>query len=248
MPTPPPDAAMTPAPAAVSVVFNVQPLVGDKPPVLTVTVRNPTSQAIPLTRFSDPRCFAHFTLELQLTRPDGRPVTLAPCAVKDWPGTDGTLAAHAEERVVVPLAAVSSAWPLGTYAIDVRWDPKALVAARGGGAAHASDWSLNESAFTIAKALATVKVEPGKPVLLPDGLQLTFMAHGHKRVLEGGPPSPLIIRGSTKGPGARDATEFEVSVFADESRIFRIDRSLVFELGAYQYDRFMELRYFGRIP
>lgn len=137
---------------SVTVSFVVQPPVGEPPPVLVVRIHNPNPQPIPFVRFDDVACFAHFYLALQITDPNKQPVSLTPCRIKDWPGSDGMLAASSDEEIAVPLAELASTWPLGGYQISVGWDPSALDAATNGTAVRASDSSRHATGFTISRA------------------------------------------------------------------------------------------------
>ena len=234
-------------PVAVAVSFVLAPEVGPGPPTLAITVRNPSTQAVPLTRFADVACLVRHYLDLRVVRPSGQDQALAGCAVKDWPGTDESLAAGGEQRYVVPFAELAASWPRGTYRVDVSWDPGELARARGEAAAvRASQSSLNISEFTIARPLATVRVRRGATVTLPDGARLHFSGHGHKSVMAG-QSSPLILRGTFTPPGKDRATEFSVNLDTEDTRVFRLAEVLVFELVDYEYDRWMRLRYFGRV-
>ncbi|MBK9752339.1 MAG: hypothetical protein IPO88_02325 [Nannocystis sp.] len=246
-PVPPVVPAAPAQPVAVTVSFVLAPEVGPGPPTLAITVRNPSTQAVPLTRFADPACLVRHYLDLRVVRPNGRDQALAGCAVKDWPGTDESLAAGGEQRYVVPFAELAAKWPRGTYRVDVSWDPGELARARGEAAAvRASQSSLNLSEFTIARPLATVRVRRGATVTLPDGARLHFGGHGHKSVMAG-QSSPLILRGSFTPPGKDRATEFSVNLHTEDTRVFRLAEVLVFELVDYEYDGWMRLRYFGRV-
>ena len=110
-PVPPVVPAAPAQPVAVTVSFVLAPEVGPGPPTLAITVRNPSTQAVPLTRFADPACLVRHYLDLRVVRPNGRDQALAGCAVKDWPGTDESLAAGGEQRYVVPFAELSASWP-----------------------------------------------------------------------------------------------------------------------------------------
>lgn len=246
-PAPPVVPAAPAEPVAVTVSFVLAPEVGPGPPTLAITVRNPSTQAVPLTRFADAACLVRHYLDLRVVRSSGRDQALAGCAVKDWPGTDESLAAGGEQRFVVPFAELAAKWPRGTYRVDVSWDPGELARARGEAAAvRASQSSLNLSEFTIARPLATVRVRRGATVTLPDGARLHFSGHGHKSVMAG-QSSPLILRGSFTPPGKDRATEFSVNLHTEDTRVFRLAEVLVFELVDYEYDGWMRLRYFVRV-
>jgi len=236
-----------PTPAKAHVGLSIKPVVGDKAPTLTVTVDNPNKVAVPLTRFADPVCFAHHYLVITLTGPGGKPVKRAApgCAIKDWPGTDEKVAAGTSATIEVPLTALFGELPKGTYEIEVDWDPTELEKARPGTGVRASQTSTSGSRFVIAKPLSTFKILRGKSVNLPGGHRLTFRAHGHKHTMAGGPPSPLIIRGEIT-VAKKKPVEFDESVQVERNRVFQLE-GLTFELGTYEYDNFMELRYFGPI-
>lgn len=246
-PAPPPDDPDDPPPSrsVLHVSFRIDPVVGDKSPVLIVGVRNRGAQPVAFMRFTDPRCFASHHLALKIAR-RGKPVALSPCAVKDWPGTPTSIAAAGEERMVLPLAELASAWPRGTYTIAVDYDPVELERATGETAAHASQSSLNSEQFTIARLLKQFRVLAGKSVTLPDGVTLKFAGHSHKDVGPGD-SSPLII-GGTITLARGEAEQFHASIHPPEDRLFTLGDGRVFELVGHSYDEWMDLRYFGRIP
>lgn len=209
-----------------------------------VSVRNPTAQAVPFVRFADARCFVFHHLALQISS-EGKPVALAPCAVKDWPGVAGNIAAGAEERVVLPFAELVASWPQGTYEIAVRYDPTELERATNTTAMHASWSSLNARSFTIARALKQFRIAARKSVTLPDGVILEFGGHGHKRTFPG-QTSPLIVGGTITLKGGKPDS-FSANLFPPESRLLRLADGRVFELVDYAYGEWMDLRYYGKI-
>lgn len=226
------------------VSFRVDPEVGEHAPTLVVSVRNPTAQAVPFVRFADARCFAFHHLDLQISR-KGKPIALAPCAVKDWPGVAGSIAAGAEERVVLPFAELAASWPRGTYEIAVHYDPTELERATNTTAVHATQSSLNAESFTIARPLKQFRIAARKSVTLPDGVILEFGGHGHKRTSPG-QASPLIIGGTITLKGGK-SDSFSANLFPSESRLFRLADGRVFELVDHAYGEWMDLRYYGKI-
>lgn len=241
--SPAPPASLTSS-LALLARFSVKPRVGEKPPVLTVTVTNRTAQAVPMVRFSDPRCVVQYLLDLKIRKPDGKPLALRSCAVLSWPGTDGTLGPQESERFTVPLAELAEKWPPGTYAIDVDWDPAAVNKARGVAVPGMIQSSLDATEFSVAKALAKVRVKRGETVTLPDGVRFTFSGHSHKDVGKDD-SSPLVIGGKI-ATGAGAAKSFYVNVHPETERLFD-EGGRTFELVAYAYDEWMELRYFGKL-
>lgn len=246
MPTAPTPSPLPPArKPSFTVSFVIDPFVGEKAPALRVIVRNPNATPLPLTTFSSPACFATHYLSIELTRPGSKPPVLAPCAVKDFPGTDGELAPNAERTIELPLSKVFQKLTAGRYEISISWDPSELDRARPGTGVGASFSTTNITQFVIAEILSTFRIERGKAASLPGGHRLTFRAHGHKHTMAGGPPSPLIIHGELTRKG-KSAEEFSINVHTDERRVFSID-DLVFELVEHEYDGWMKLRYFGPI-
>jgi hypothetical protein len=246
-PAPPSEDTMDDPPLSRSILhvsFQVDPVVGEHPPTLVVSVRNPTAQTVPFVRFADTRCFAFHHLGLQITR-KGKPVALAPCVVKDWPGVVGSLAAGAEERVVLPFAELAASWPHGTYAIAVHYDPGELERSTSTTAAHASQSSLNTESFTIARPLKQFRVAARKSVTLPDGVILEFGGHSHKSIGPG-QTSPLIVGGKITVKGGKPDS-FYASLYPPASRLFTLADGRVFELVDYAYDEWMDLRYYGKI-
>lgn len=235
-------------PGRVTVGFTITPVVGDAPPTLRVRVHNPSARPVPMTRFADGACFVRHYLELALTRPGGEPQALKGCTPRRGAaGRDEPLAAGGELQVVVPLAELASDWPRGTYRVQLRWDPRELAAARGEAAAvEASQTALNTEDFTIARALATVRVERGASVRLPDGLQFRFTGHAHKHV---GPDetSPLMIHADVTPPGASRPLVFTTNLHSERSTLFTVEGGWTFELVDHAYDEWMQLRYYGRI-
>lgn len=224
--------------------FSLAPRVSEKPPVLTVEVENREAHAVPFVRLPDPVCAAQYLLGLEIRQPDGTPLARKTCAVRKWPGADTRLAPRASERFTVPLSALADAWPPGTYAIDVRWDPTAYNRARGGSVPRMMSSSLDATEFSIVKAPAPVRVKRGETVTLPDGVRFTFEGHSHKDV-EKGDSSPLIVGGKLQA-GAEPARPFYASLYPERGRLFDVE-GYTFELAGYAYDEWMELRYFGRL-
>lgn len=88
--------------------------------------------------------------------------------------------------------------------------------------------------------LAPVKrVKRDVRVALGDGLDITFTRHGHKDVMAGGPPSPLIVRFVHHRPDGD--VDGETRVQMDESRLFALEGYLL-ELVGHEYDAWMDLR------
>jgi hypothetical protein len=243
---PSPVTATPQEPAKVQVHFTMKPEVGEGPPVLTITVSNPSAVAVPMTRFDDVRCVAQHYLRLKVVLASGKQQAWRACAVKDWPGREEPLAAGGELALQVPLAELAASWPRGRYEVDVSWDPSELVRARGEAAAvRASQSSQNFSEFFIARPLATVKVMRGATVTLPDGVQVRFAGHSHKDVGPG-QRSPLIVRGSLTRAGAARGEEFSLNLQTEETRVFWLEERLAFELVDHAYDEWMRLRYYGK--
>ena len=240
------DALADPASPALSVSFVLQPVVGEKPPVLAVTLRNSSKQAMEYGHFFTAPCFVNFLLKLEIKRPDGTPMDIKPCVVKAWPGVYASLGAGRSERMLVPFAELADAWPLGTYSIDVDWNPTALEEARGLKIPRALQTSINETEFTIAKPLTKLRIRRGETAKLPDGVLFTFAGHGHKDVMRG-ETSPLIISGSIKTNPAGSAEAFSVNLHPEQDRLLRVGDDRVFEVVNYAYGDWMELRYYGRI-
>ncbi len=246
-PAPPVETPPQPPPEpGVTVSFAIAPVVGSEAPTLTITVRNPSAQAVPMTRFDDPGCFVRHYLGLRIVRPDGTPQPLAGCAILDWPGREEPLAAGGELLLRVPLAPLATRWPRGCYRFELAWDPTELARQLGEAAAvQSSQTSLNTEFFAIVRPLATVRVTRGQTVKLPGGASLQLVGHGHKRVMAGD-TSPLIIRGTFTRPG-KPPEGFGHSLQMESTRLFWLDDIYAFELVDYAYDDWMELRYFGAV-
>ena len=220
------------------------------PPRLRVTMENTSDQKIEVMRFESDACFAHFFLSFPLTLPDGTKAEAAGCPIRSWPGVRGTLAKGASETRELDLGRIFPGvnWTRGKYALRVEWNPAELELYVGGKVAwRAKQSSLNVDHFTLMPALGKVRIERGQELTLFDGARLSFVAHGHKRTMVGGPESPLIIHGAFAAKGQKALTPFEVHVFADESRIFSLPDGFTFELVEQEYDGWMKLNYFGRL-
>lgn len=240
------EARVSPPIPALTVTFEIQPLIGEKPPVLAVTLHNASTQALSYTRFDGARCFVDFLLNLTITGPSEKPIVLTPCGVKTWPGTDASLATGGSEKFLVPFAELADTWPLGTYSLGVSWNPAKLEQARGIMVPQALQTSLNSHLFSIIRPLAKLRIRRGETVKLPGGVRLTFVGHGHKDG-EPGDTSPLIIDGKIATSANGKAEDFSVHLHTGHSRVFRVGDDRVFEVVSYAYDDWMELRYYGRI-
>ena len=250
--SPPPKGNPVRSKDALSVSFVVSPLVLEpgRPPALTVTMRNKSGRPIQVMRFDVDACFAHFQLALSLLLPDGTRPEPADCPIKAWPGVKGTLATGASEERHLDLAQLfpSVRWTAGRYGIDAAWHPDALAASFEGAYAWGSDgWSINDTHFTLAPVVGAGRVERGQELKLPDGARFAFTAHGHKRTMADGPPSPLIIHGTFAAPGKEKGEPIEVFLQTEEGRLFHLDGGYTFELVKHEYDGWMELRYFGKL-
>jgi hypothetical protein len=246
---PPP--ASKESPLEVRLVVSPRLAAPGKPPTLDVTVTNQAPRALDVMRFPSDACFAHFFLELSLTLPDGTGAVAADCPIRRWPGNKASLAAGASETRRLALATIFPAvtWGPGRYHLEASWNPAGLAGYLGGAYAWgAEQQSRGDGHFTLAAPLGTVRVEKGKTVTLPDGARLTFAAHGHKRTLEGGPPSPLIIHGAFAAPKQPELKDFDYALHLEETRVFRLDGDATFELVDHAYDAWMELAYFGHLP
>ena len=95
------------------------------------------------------------------------------------------------------------------------------------------------------KVRATVTVKAGEEVTLPDDTRIRFDSHGHKRTMKGD-RSPLIIHGAFAPEAGAALAEFEAQVDPPERMVFAI-QGFSFVVNKYEYDRSMELVYFGRV-
>lgn len=237
--------------AVLIVSFNISPTLKEPgaPPKLRVTMRNESDKPLEVMRFESDACFAQFFLELPLSLPDQTTPQPAGCPIRSWPGVKGTLAAGAEDVRDLDLAKIFPGvkWTKGRYRLPVKWNAKQLESYFDGQFAYgASQTSLNVQAFDLVNPLGQFRIERGKEVALPDGARFAFSAQGHKRTMEGGPPSPLIIHGGFAAPKAKALEPFEANVFTDESRLFKIGDGYTFEFVKHEYDGWMELVYFGK--
>ena len=227
--------------------FVITPEIGAGPPVLVITLRNPTAVPVPMTRFEDARCVVAHYLDLRVVRPGGKPQAWERCVTLDWPGRDEPLAAGGERTLRVPFAELAVRWPRGSYAVDVRWEPAELARMRGEAAVvRASQSSQSISRFAVARPLATVKITRGATVTLPDGVALRFSGHSHKDIGPG-ESSPLIVYGAVTRAGAELAEEFSLNLHTEHTRIFWLQDTLAFELVDHAYGEWMLLKYYGKV-
>lgn len=215
-------------------------------PTLTVTAKNLSGRDLVFEAFDSPQCFADMYLDLKLTGPQGA-VALPPCVVKTWPGTDQPLAPGASVTRELPLAQLYPAvtWEAGHYEVWATWTAARLASLTGNrfqlGARTASGGLVR---FRVAKALTRVTVAVGKTVtLVPNQLELQFVAHSHKRTLVDGPRSPLMLSARLGPPGALKDVDVNISL-EGTSRSFVLGGHL-FGLVSYSYAESMELDYFG---
>jgi hypothetical protein len=99
----------------------------------------------------------------------------------------------------------------------------------------------------ISGSVTRVRVERGGTVALGDDLALRFLGHGHKRVMTGGPPSPLMVDVEYRAGDRRleEVTHY-LHLELDDGRSWRWrDRRV--ELIEHGYDRFMVLEV-ARLP
>lgn len=247
VPVVPEPVPVAPEPSGVVVNFVITPEIGEAPPVLVITVRNPAAVPVPMTRFEDARCVVAHYLDLRVARRGGKPQTWERCAVLAWPGREEPLAAGGERTLRVPFAELAARWPRGRYAVDVAWAPAELARVRGEAAAvRASQSSLNISSFVIARPLATVKIVRGATLRLPDGVALRFSGHSHKDIGPG-ESSPLMVSGAVTRAGEARAEEFSLNLHTEHSRIFWLQDELAFELVDYAYGEWMRLKYYGKL-
>ena len=220
------------------------------PPKLRVTIENISDQKLEVMHFESDACFAHFFLSLPLTLPDKTKAEATGCPIRSWPGGSSTLEKGASETRELDLTIIFPAvnWTRGKYTLPVEWNPTRLVPYFAGKFAwRASQSSLNTDHFTLTPVLAKLRIEKGQELALSDGGRLSFVAHGHKRTMVGGPSSPLIIHGAFAAKGEKALTPFEVHVHTDETRIFSLPGGFTFELVDHDYDGWMKLKYFGRL-
>jgi hypothetical protein len=239
-------------PAAIlSVAFTLSRMVGPTPPTLEVAWTNESDEPVGMVSFASEQCFAHFYLQAWLTLPDGKELEAdVPCPIRSFPGVKTELAAHATDKKSVKLETLfpQVKWKTGYYRLSLDWQPYPLKQMFDGGFAPLAKVSTGTSQeLTLANVLGKVTVKRGVEAKLPDGARLSFRSHGHKHTMVGGPESPLIIHGAFAKPGGKPE-EFDVSVHVSESRMFTLGGGYMFALGKYEYDGFMELEYFGRIP
>jgi len=231
----------------VTVHFGLDAIIGDKPPTLVVTVDNAGATAVPLPRLTDPGCFVFYNLRIARTPPKQKPAAAKVTCARDAI-TDGVLAAGTSVSFAIPLGRLFDPWDKGVHGLDVDWDQRELAKVKGDAAVLPVGSTTNAATrFAIADVPATVRADRDQPVKLPGGVTFVLTGHGHKHVMTGGPPSPLIVHG-TIAQGKAAPVDVSVNVHVEESKLFRLEGDHVFELVDYAYDEYMTLRYFGRLP
>lgn len=234
-----------------SVAFTLSRLVGPTPPTVDVAWRNDSDEPLTMMKFQSEHCFAHFYLQAWLTLPDGNELEAdVPCPMRSFPGVKTELAAHATDKRSLKLETLfpQVKWKTGHYRLSLGWQPYPLKQMFDGGFAPTAKMSVGTSqVLTIATPLGTVTVKRGAEKMLPDGARFIFHSHGHKETLPDGPESPLIIHGAFGRPGGKPK-EFDEYLHVNETRMFDLADGYTFWLKKYEYDVFIELEYFGRIP
>jgi hypothetical protein len=237
-------------PSVLEVSFSVRPVLGEpgRAPKLTVDVKNGGAKAVPFMRFSQDDCYAQMLLVAELETPAGKVAAAPNCAILSWPGVKGTLAPGAVDHRELSLSVLfpSVAWTKGRYRLDLSWSPHALAKQFPDYAQGASRSSLSGDTFVMATKLATVRVEPGKTVSLPDGARYRFDGHSHK-MTKGDDESPLIVSSSFAPGPAGPLESSSVNVEPRGPRSFELS-GRTFVLQAYEYGRSMELTYYGQLP
>ncbi len=88
----------------------------------------------------------------------------------------------------------------------------------------------------------TVRLERKQRTKLTDDLELTFTGHSHKRTMEGGPPSPLMISWVLHTPAQGDEErEVTHSLHLDHTRFIPVGGH-VLELVQHAYGEWMDVR------
>jgi hypothetical protein len=133
-------------------------------------------------------------------------------------------------------------WSDGDYLLEAEWNTANLTEATGAkftlGASMAHG---GHDSFRIARMLAQVHAVRGVELRLVDGLQFEFVAHGHKRTLEGD-TSPLILAARLGPKGALKECNVNIDL---PQRIFTLCGHQ-FLLVKHSYGEWMDLEYYGR--
>ena len=91
----------------------------------------------------------------------------------------------------------------------------------------------------VPKSVHSVRVTRGQTIELGDGATMEFTGHGHKSVMAGGPPSPLLVR-VTYRDAVGHSEDDQASLHPPEEATWHWrDHELV--LGEYAYDDYMVL-------
>jgi hypothetical protein len=231
-----------PRPPQVSVVARLSPAIGSVPPKLTVELTNTEVYDVQVAKADKAVCWLPLYLTGTLEKSSGERVgEILPCKA---PGTATvTLAPRAVIRVEVGLGELFRSVKPGSYDLDLNLDASGAVALDTRLVVHGK-LDQPRRRFTVAKLVKTFTIVRGKTVALDTKTKLTFVAHGHKDVAAGGPPSPLILSAMLVENGR--AHEAGVSIQTEDKEPFALERH-VFELVSYKYDESMTLRYWGPV-
>lgn len=82
-------------------------------------------------------------------------------------------------------------------------------------------------------------IQKKQTVELGNGLKVTFDAHSHKRVMIGGPPSPLIVYMTFELGSVKESASFNVHM--EEGPAMFSWKDYTFEIKGHEYDRAMTL-------
>ena len=216
--------------------------IGSVPPTLSVELTNTAVHDIEVVKADMPVCWLPLYFTATLAKASGDTAgELLPCKA---PGTATmTLAPRAVLRVEVGLGELFRGLKAGTYDLDLDLDSSGAVAIDTRLVVHGKLEQARRR-FTVAKLVKTFTITRGKTVALDAKTKLTFVAHGHKAVMAGGPSSPLILSAKLVENGT--ARETGASIQTEDKEPFSLDRH-VFELVSYEYDESMTLRYWGAV-
>ncbi len=228
-------------PPTVAVKASVSAKIGAQAPVLKVVVTNPMTSPVQLAAVENPLCWIGLYFTGRLMKPDLTEVaTLKPC--KD-PGTK-TFELAPKDSITVEVAVdkLFKKIPKGTFELALQFD-SSQATARDRQLAVGTDTPLTSALrFTIAKLVKTFTITTDTPASLGKGVTLTFVRHGHKNMLPGSGPSPLLISATLTVRGKTRAVDAAV----DGKGPFALGGH-VFSIVDYSYDDFMKLDYWGTI-
>ncbi len=198
-----------------------------EPIMLYVAMENRTQRRLYFEDHADGPCFVEKYVAIELTPPAPKKPLPAPCAPKNREVLPGEVYGF-----VIALNEIFELTEPRYASIRVTW--------KDGGPETFSRVTETVGPVQVAEPFFNDRVKKGDAIFLPNKNTLTFLRHGWKPNPKRGEPPQLTLHFKLQIRGEGEE-EKEVTIASDKQHQFRLDGYL-FDVGAFQFDQWMDLR------